>query len=243
MSGVTFELPYIKTKTDLSKLVKSMRNQGFGYINEFELLNSKIDDIMQKNNKLNIKFDKDKLKNDLNRFDDYDEMNNAANAFFSKFSVNDKIEEFIIKFHIIQDDGCRTPSYYHSNLKEIIEWVNFKTKYNLKDEFGASQHVDYYNLDKNYLKFSFGEYNSHEFKKLYNFIFNEECPDFNQKTAGVWQNINKLQIKFFINGAAYIKGELDKYKELYYQYILKRNYSSTVIKYNGKIEKITKREN
>ena len=240
MSGETFELPYIKTKKDLSKLIKSMGNQGFGYISEFDLLNSKIDDIIDKNNKLNIKFDKDKLKTDLNSYDDYDEMNNAANAYFSKFSVNDKIEELIIKFHIIKDDGCRTPSYDDNDLKEVVEWFNFKTKYNLKDEFGQSQHVDYYNLDKNYLKFSFGEYNSHEFKKLYNFIFYEECPEFNQKTVGVWQNINKLQIKFFMNGSSSIKGEIEKFKELYYQYIIKRSYSNTVIKYNGKIEKIKK---
>lgn len=229
------ELDKIKTREDLIKLLKFLRDQGFygRGMSEHELHESKIDDTIIKSNKLQIKID-DNLKRELTRLTDYDEIKKKSDEYFSKFNVNDKITELIEKFYIQNDASSRTPSRDSSNAKEIIDWFNFKTKYNLND-FEPGKSIEYYNLDKNYLKIRFSDHSSYEFSKLYELIFNEKCQNFDETKAGMWQDLGKIQIKFFLKGGADIKGDLDLIKEYQYKYINKP-YRYAVIKYKNKVE-------
>ena len=223
----------IKTIDDLKQLIKFLDEQGFGYLSEHDLHNKKVDHIISKNNILGVKYD-DKFKGNLYKLNNYEEMDKEAKIYFSKFSTDDKIYELINIFYLSDDEGCRVPSYWSDN-KEIIEWVNFKNKYRLKEEFGPkSNFVNVYNLDKNYIKIYFKNYGDWDFKKMYKLIFGEECKDFG-KNCGVWQNIGKIEIKFFQNGYANIKGDLKKIKEYYYKNLKNRN-NNMIIIYNGNLE-------
>lgn len=225
----------IKTHSDLKKLIKFLDNQGFGYLSEWELHQKKINHIISKNNTLGVKYD-DKIKNDLYKLEDYDEIDKEAKKFFSKFNVDDKIFEYIQKFRVVADDSCSTPWKTPSD-NDIIAWSDFKKKYNLKDEFGMSKTINIYNLDKNYLKIYFPQYSSYDFKQFYKLILGEECADFDErKTAGVWQNLGKIEIKFFKKGGANIKGDLTKFKEFYLKELTNKIYYHMVIKYNGKVQ-------
>jgi hypothetical protein len=230
---MSINLDKISTTEDLKKVLKFLDEQGFGYISEWDLHQKKIIDVINKSNPLNVKYD-DKLKSNLIGLKDYDIATQKAKEFFSKFNVDDKILELVSKFYIQSDDECRTP-YNRPDHKSIVEWFEFKTKYNLKDaDYGSSKFINYYNLDKNFLKIHFGEYSTYDFNKLYELIFNEETKEYSSK-KGDWQDLGKIQIKFFLKGGANIKGELDKYKYYYYQYIKNTN-SNNIIKYNNKIE-------
>lgn len=225
----------IKTQSDLKKILKFLDEQGFGFISEWELHQKKINSIISKNNTLGVNYD-EKLKSTLYKLDDYDEVNKEAKKFFSNFSVDDKIFEYIRLFRVSPDDSCSTPWKRPSD-SDIIAWTNFKKKYNLKDEFGKSKTINIYNLDKKYLKINFPQYKDYEFKAFYKHIFGEECNNFNDsKMPGVWQNLGKLEIKFFLKSGAHIKGDLKKIKEYYYKELLNKVYYHMVIKHNGKVE-------
>ena len=231
----------IKNKTDLKNIVDFLYENGFGYLRDYELHNSKIDSIINKANTLGIKYEPEKLKSSFKHLENYSDIEKEAKQFFSKFNVDDKINEYIDIFYIQSDASYRTPSN-RPDTKEVIEWVEFKKKYNLKDEFGASRYVSYYNLDKNYFKIKFGEYESHKFENLYKLIFNENCTEFSQKKYGEWINLGKIEIKFFQNGYANLKGDLKKLKDYYYKYLKRKIYNVYIIKYNGK-EEILKSKN
>ncbi len=241
-------LSEIKNKEDLKKILKFLDNQGF-YISEgdYSLNNSKINKIINKENILDVKIpDREKLFNELSKLDNYSDMIIAANNYFSKFKSEDKIKELIDFFYVQEDDRCNVPSSSPST-KDIIEWFNFKTKYNLDDNY--RDNIYYYNLDKNILKLRFGDKTS-EFQKLYKLLYNEDCNtmttsrygkdlkpnevDYNK--FGVWQNLGKIEIKFLQNGNVNLKGDLTELREYNYQHLLERNYGTHIIKYKGKTE-------
>ena len=230
-------LDKIKNEEDLKKVLKFLEDQGFGYQSAYwELHNKKIDNIVSKANTLNIKYDSS-LKERLYKLKDYDEVSEEAKNFFTKFTPDDKINEFINEFYLSTDETVRTP-YSRPDAKDIIAWTDFRNKFNLQNDFGVDNHIEYYNLDKNYLKINFGSYKEWEFKRLYKLIFNEECVEFEAKKVGLWVDLGKIEIKFFLNGKASIKGDLKKIKEYYYKYLKNRN-GNTIITYNKKID-ITK---
>lgn len=234
---MSLNLESIKTKQDLKKVLNFLEEQGFGYQSDWELHNKKIVQIISKNNKLGVKYD-DKFKNDLEKFDDYEAADQEAKKHFSKFGVDDKVLEFLKEFYLESDDSKRTP-YSRPDRKDIIEWNEFMKKYNITDKdtekIGTGKFVTFYNLDKNFLKIRFGNYKGWEFKRLYQLIFNQDSNEFDEKKVGNWQNLGKIEIKFFQKGTASIKGDLTKLKEYYYNYI-KKERSNTLIKYNKKME-------
>ena len=182
------------------------------------------------------------MSKELKDLTDYDTIKKTAEKFFSKFNPDDKIFELINRILIQADDSVITPSDNYPNSNEIISWVEFKNKYNLKDEFGISKSVEYYNFDKKFIKISFYDYFS-EFIELYNLIFGEEIKNFADskytKDAykyGQWQNVGKIEIKIYQNNTADLRGDLTKIKEYYYKYLIKKMYNSLIIKYNGKIQ-------
>lgn len=225
----------IKNQADLKQILKFLDDQGFGYIGEWDLHQKKVDHIINKNNTFHITVDP-KLKSTMKDLVDYDEIDKEVKNYFSKFNVDDKIFEFIKMFSLVEDDECATP-WNNPEVKDIVTWVNFKKKYNLKDEFGSHNMVRFYNLDKNYLKINFGQYKSYGFKQFYKLIFGEECKEFDtDKKTGIWQNIGKIEIKFFLKGGANIKGDLTKIREYYYRDMTNKIYGHTIIKYNGKVD-------
>lgn len=234
-----FKLPPIKTKEDLTKFLKHLSDHGFGYQSDYKFHETKVDHLINQANKLGINYD-NKLNMELYKLNDYDEIKRKAEEHFSKFGVIDKIEEYFKgeNFALHSDNSIRTPSGSSPNAKDIIEWVKFRNKLKLKDEFGMYKMVYYYDLDKNILKINFGSYKEWEFKNLYRLVYDEELieTNFNEKRVGDWQDLGKIQIKFFVKGGAAIKGELTKLKELYYNYLKKNLYGHNIIKHQGKQE-------
>lgn len=230
-------LDSIKTKSDLKDILNFLDKQGFGYISDWELHNKKINHIINKNNTLGVKYD-DKLKSNLEKYNNYEDADKEAKKYFSKFGVDDKIFELLNEFYLESDESNRTP-YINPSRKDIIEWYEFAKKHNLTDKdtekIGISKFITFYNLDKNFIKVRFGSYKSWEFKKLYELVFGEEPKEFNEKKIGDWQDLGKIQIKFFQKGTIAIKGDLIKLKEYYYKY-LKKERGNTLIKYNKKME-------
>lgn len=222
----------INSEDELKYIIDFLGSQGFGHVSEWDLHQRKIESIINKANILRVKYD-DKFKRDLIYVRNYIEAKNTADEFFSQFKPDDKINELMNKFNIIVDDSCTPPSYNYANNNDVINWVNFRLKYNLKDEFGPNDKVMYYNLDKNYLKINYGE--NYDFKELYRLLYNEECKDFPNKT-GEWFDIGKIELKFFSNGNANIKGDLSPFRDYYYKYIRNKNYNHNIINYNKKIE-------
>lgn len=229
----------IKSRKDLERVLKLLSDQGFGYTSDYEHHNKKIDSIISKANKLGIETKNLKIRDTLSKLNNYEDMEKEADAFFSKYNPVDKINEYLNEFDLSSDASCRTPWRNSSYSKEIIEWVEFRRKLNLKDEYGYGQNITYYNFDKNFLKIRFGEYKSYDFKRLYKLVFNEECKEFGNKTSE-WYDLGKIEIKFFQNGYANIKGDIKTLKEYYYNHTKKKIYNTTIIKYNNKTEIIKK---
>jgi len=225
----------IKTEKDLEKIIQYLRDQGFSpRDSDYELHNRKIENIFHKANTLVIKYDDKELYN-LRKIKDYDEAEKIAKKYFSRFNVDDRIFEYLQYFYIEPDASIQTPSNTYSEANTIVEWVNFKLKYNLKDVFDGSRRVEYINLDKTFIKFNFSKYKVRDFQNLYALIFNEKSNDFNFNAAG-WQDLGKIEIKTFAKGTAQIKGDLEKIKEYYYNYILSHKYNATILLYKGKRE-------
>jgi len=224
----------IKTHSELKEILKSLDDQGFGYHTEWEAHNKKIDKLISKNNSLNIDYDK-KIKEKLNKLDNYEEIESEIKKYFSGFNDDDKIYELLNKFYISSDISIITPSFNWPDTNQIREWFAFRKKLNLKDEFGTGNNVSYYNLDKNFLKIHYPSYGSWDFKILYKLIFGEDPLEFSEKRAGIWTDLGKIEIKFFMKTGPNIKGDLTKLKNYYYN-ILKKNRYNTIIKYNNKIE-------
>lgn len=232
----------IKSYDELKELFDLIQDQGFSYLDAYKAHNSKVSHIINKNNTLNIKVD-DNFQRELYDLNSYEEIDKKAKEYFSKFSSVDKINELLNSFNLKSDGNGRAPSNW-SEPGEIIKWIKFRKKYNLKDEYKPWAHVFYYNLDKNILKIKFPEHGNYDFRALYQLVFNEKCDDIlnaYNRSYGRWYNIGKISIKFYQNGNADIKGNLDKFKEYYYKYLksLKRD---IVIKYKGKIEKFLEKD-
>jgi hypothetical protein len=234
----------IKNKSDLKILLKFLESQGFGHQSDYEFHRRKVDSILFDSNKLGVKYD-DSFKTKIHNLDDYDEAKKLADQFFSKFGVDDKVLEYLNTFYIKEDSLGKTPSFSRPSEKDVLEWFKFKTKYDIKDEsvFKSYESVHVYDLDKNLIKINFGEYKSWEFKRLYYLIFNEDCIDFNERKVGDWINIGKIEIKFFANGNAAIKGDLAKFKEYYYKYLKGERWGHRIIFYNKKREIIINNRN
>ena len=231
------EIESIKTKQELKRILKFLDDQGFGHISEYDLHDRKVNNIIYKENKLRVEYNRGKLDEELKGLTNYDDINNVVNNFFSKFNPDDKIFELIKKIYIQEDDRCQTPSYSYPSANDIIAWVTFKTKYNLKDEFNGSQYISYYNLDKNTIKITFYDRKS-EISQLYELIFGEECKEFSiSKKYGEWINLGKIDIKVYKNNYADLRGDITKIKEYNYKSLINDNhYGSIVIKYNGKVQ-------
>jgi hypothetical protein len=233
----------IKTYQELEELTKELDNQGFGYISAWDLHHKKINDIISKSNKLNVDV-KHNFKEEIQKLKDYNEANRMAEEHFSKFNPIDKIFELMNVFYLSTTSSGRVPSS-RPDKNEIITWVSFKQKYGLKDEYNTWTQFDVYDLSKNMLKIHYGDNNNYQFKTFYKLIFNEECSEFANgrwdNKYGEWQDLGEIEIKFFQNGYANIKGNLKKIKELYYKYLTKRNYNM-IIFFNGKKEIIKAKE-
>ena len=168
----------ITNRKDLKKVLQFLEDQGFGYVmGELKFHEKKIDNIISKANTLKIEYDKNKLDREINGSEDYDEIERIAKNFFSKFNPDDKINELINKLSIKEDERCQTPSWNFPDSAEIISWVNFRIKYNLKDEFDGSDYVNYYNFDKKFIKISFFD-KFWEFIQLYELIYGEKPKNF-----------------------------------------------------------------
>ena len=227
----------IKTKKQLDEILQMLNDQGFGYFSNYEQHKKKVDHIINKANRLGIKYN-DKLKSELEKMSDYAEIEKKANEYFSKFSPDDKIFELLNKFYIQTDDSGKVP-YGRPDNRDIVDWVNFKNKYELKDEYIGN--FDVYNFDKSFIKIRFPEYSNWEFENLYELVFGEKCGKFEEKKAyGIWQNIGKIEIKLFQNGYCNIKGDIGKLKEYYYKYLKERIYRNTIFIINKRKEIIKK---
>jgi hypothetical protein len=224
-------LDKIKTQAELKEILKFLDEQGFGYHSDWDFHQKKVNHIINNVNTHNVKYDSD-LTDKLKKLNDYDEIEKEAKIYFSKFSSVDRIMELLNEFYLAQDESVRTP-YSRPDTKDILAWSAFKKKYNLKDSIGTGVYLSFYNLDKNYLKINFGNYKGWEFKVLYKLVFNEETKEFNDKKVGEWQDLGKIEIKFFQNGKANIKGDLKKLKEYYFKYLSSGN--NHIINYNKKI--------
>lgn len=221
-----FKIPEIKSSKDLDKIFDALYDQGFGYVqNQDSFHKAKIDKIIHKNNKLKIDipssfyYDTYKIKN-------YSEAEASVINHVSKFNPSDKINELIKnKFPLKYDDRCEIPEYNETKVNKVIDWFNFKAKYRLNDKdlkkYVQTKNylkVDIYDLDKKFIKISFGNDIS-DFETLYELIFNEKCSGL-KNSSGDWQNIGKIEIKQFLNGTANIRGDIDKFKEYYYNKLI-----------------------
>jgi len=242
MSQEPIVLSEIKNKEDLKKILKFISDQGFRIRDsDYNLHDEKIGSIINRANKLNLELDdtqKRKIREELSKIENYSDMVKAADTYFSRFNSEDKIFEVLKWFYLQADELGKIPSHYSPNSKEIVEWFMFKTKHNLTDDYFGS--VQYYNFDKNYLKINFNETKRYEFDKMYNLIFGEKNKDYRENLAGEWQDLGKIQIKFFKGGGVNIKGDLTTFKEYLYKNLTKRIYNNYIIKYNQKTEIIKK---
>lgn len=228
----------IKTEEDLKKVLEYLDKQGFSVGKSYwELHDRKIENIFNNANILGIKVDDKELIN-LKRVKDYDEAKKIAENYFSKFNPDDKIIELLNTFYIEPDASANIVSYTYINTKEVIDWVDFRLKYNLKDIFtydsNGFSNVEYFNFDKKFIKIHYSSNYRREFEQIYNLIFNEKANEIKNSSLE-WQNMGKIQIKLFIKGTAQLKGDLTKLKEYYYNYIKDKN-KNLVIDYNGKRE-------
>jgi len=225
----------IKNLADLERVYELLDQQGFGYTGSWKAHEQKVQRIIDKANTLGLDYSST-LKSDNLPLKDYSEIEKNITAYFSKFGADDKIKEFLNKFYLQEDARGRTPYSSSTDTKEIIEWVTFKTKYGLKDEFGRGNTVDVYYLDKPTIKVRFGDnYNRYDFNKFYKLIFNEECIEIDANYSG-WQDLGKIEIKLFQNGNLAMKGDLKKIKEYHYNYLKNTKNSNMVIRYNKKTE-------
>ena len=182
------------------RILKRIEDQGFGYISHWDLHNKKIRNAISDANKLSVKYDENVLQSTLRKYTDYDTMTIEAEKFFSKFSPIDKIKELIQKFSLQSDQTVHTPSRYPSSA-DVLNWVEFKQKHNLKDIFGSLNQVSYYDLDKNILKIHFYSDNKYEFENFYELIFNEKCSDIKEAKIGEWHDLGKISIRRFKNNS------------------------------------------
>ena len=121
-------MEHIKTRQELEALLKSLSDQGFGYIGDSDPHKRKIEKIINSNNKLNVDVDKDsKFKSSMHSLNDYEEAERVAKEYFSKFSPDDKIFEILDKLYLSSDDSGSMPSNNNPSAKDIVEIVPIGT--------------------------------------------------------------------------------------------------------------------
>lgn len=227
----------IKTEKELEQVFDILREQGFYISGRYEAHRHKLQSIINNANKLNVKVDS-KLESEINRMSNYSEAERIANEYFSKIKPDDKIKEYIDYVHPISDDGAKTPGSRNINSRDIINWVKFRDKYNLKDIYGYDNWIKIYNLDKKILKITYSK--DYDFEQLYILLYGEKPNSFSSKENG-WMDLGKIELKVFANGNANIKGDLSPFLKYFYDYVSTMFHQISIITYNGKTETKTKR--
>jgi len=209
----------IKSEDDLKKVLSYLDGQGFSNnISYCKLHDRKIDNIINKSNKLSISVD-NKFEESLKKVKNYDEARKLADEHFNKFNPDDKIFELLNHFYLSQTASCRTPSNRPGN-KDISEWVKFKEKFSLKDEFGKMDTITVYDLTQKQIKVNYKQYGDYDFKNLYRLVYKKEAEMFDSDRTGIWYNLGEIEIKFFMNGSVAMKGNIKPLKKYYYEYIV-----------------------
>ena len=228
----------IKNEKELDQVFDIIRDQGFYISGKYEAHRNKLQSIISKANTLNVKVDQ-KFENEIYRMSDYVEAEKMAKEYFSKIKPDDKIKEYIDYYHVITDDAAKTPSLINPSSNEIINWVNFRIKYKLKDGvYQPESTIKIYNLDKKILKISYGK--DYDFEQLYILLYGENPNSFSSKNNG-WMDLGKFELKVFANGNANIKGDLEPFMKYFLDYIRKMFYQISLVTYKGKTETITRK--
>lgn len=246
ISGKTnIDFRNIKNSDELEIVLKSLNNQGFGYFDDYKAHNYKIERMISYANKLQVDSSKyTQYTRDLFKLKDYNEIDKKLQSIFSNFSEIDKIKEFLDTFNIVPNTEFKIPSKNSDEYKKIIDWFNFKTKFNLKDaNFIPDKTLYYYNLDKNTIKIRFKtDYStSYNFQKFYEILFNKKL-DPSKKwdnilidNIGIWIDMDEIQLKIYQNGTAEISGNISQLKKYYYDELSKNTYYNyNIIIYNNK---------
>lgn len=229
----------IKNKKDLEELSNALSDQGFGYMSDSEMHNKKVEHIINQANKLGIsEYQKEELERKLNALDDYDEMKRVSEEHFSKYKPENKIAEYIKSYHIQATDNGKTPEQKSPSDSSIRNWIAFRDEYLLGNTIRKpDMTIEVYNLDKNIYKIRFAEldmsHSTNDFERLYKLVYGKDCPDIREKIRtekwnefkyGEWINLGEIEIKFFKNGYADIKGNLEKIKPYFIEYIKDHSY-------------------
>jgi len=233
-----FKIPKITNYEELEIVLDSLSNQGFGsFGRSWEHHNNKIDSLIRNANTLNLNIP-DSLTKDLRNKKDYNDVELEAKKYFSSFNSDDKIYEYINNYFSIKyDDKSKAPGSNNDRINEVIEWVNFRIKYNLNDkDFKNFEHqytnTYIYNLDKKTIKINFSDEST--FRSFYKLIYEEECAPFDKhsNSFGEWYNLGKIEIKQFQNGTVTLRGDLSKLKNYYYKYLTQKQiYNSNYVVY------------
>jgi len=223
----------IKSRTDLKEIFDSLYDQGFGYFKEYEAHNSKVDKIIHEANTQQIKeFEESKLRDRLQKMNNYEEIKEETITHFAKYSPEDKIKELMDKFYIHANEYASVPSYTRPSDVSIIAWHQFKRKFGLTDKnINEYATYKYYDLDKN-LKINFS--GTYEFRKLCELVNGTMPPEIETKSSD-WKNLGDFQVRIFNNGNAELKGNIDKFRERYFNILTKDKHSENkIIDYKGK---------
>ncbi|MCK9415227.1 hypothetical protein M0Q97_01050 [Candidatus Dojkabacteria bacterium] len=235
----------IKNSNELEIVLNSLNDQGFGHFNDDKAHEYKIERMIRNANKLQLDSSKytqyTKKLYDLN---DYAEIENKLQSIFSNFSEMDKIKEYLDIFSIVGNTQLKIPNKNDDDYKRIIDWFNFKTKFNLKDaNFLPDKNLYYYNLDKKTIKISYKpDYiQPYKFQNFYELIFNKKLSknknydEILRNNIGIWLDLDEIQFKIYQNGTAEIGGNISQLKKYYYEQISKDNYYNyNIITYNNK---------
>lgn len=224
----------IKSRKDLDDIFKELGNQGFGYLNSYDAHRNKISSLKADNNKLNVS-DND-VDNIIDNDDSYLIISKKLKKHYSKYSIDDKIKEYLNKFYIVPDAMIKFP-YGGSTKTDVKNWIIFKRKYKIpKDPENSTHNVQFYNLDKSFLKIHDYSFSWYDFKSLYKLLYDKE-PDINignNAHTNKWYDLGEIQLKYFQNGSINIKGNIEKLKNIYYNGL--KNTLGITIKINKKYE-------
>ncbi len=241
---MSLTLDSIKTREELNKILKFLDEQGFGYISDYDLHRKKIESIINNSNKFSINVENN-FRENLLKLSNYEIAKDQSQKHFSSFGADHKIMELLSDFYIISDFFIRTP-YQRASEKDIIDWYEFKKKFNVTfeetEDLGSGNNVTVHNLDKNYIKINWSDHSRWKFENLYELIFNETPNKFVEKNYGEWQDLGKIEIKIFQKGTASIKGDLTKIKQYYYNSLIKKLYYNNIIIFNKKREFYLKKD-
>lgn len=247
ISGKTdIDFRHIKNENELKIILNSLRDQGFGSFDDYKAHNYKIDRMINYANKFNIEQSKYRqYTENLYNLKDYTEIENKLQSIFSNYSEIDKIKEYLDIFSIRPNIELKLPDVNtYQQEDNIIQWIKFKNKLNLKDNnFIPGKTIKYYDLDKKTIKISFvRDYTQpYKFQKFYELLFNKKLrndKDYDEilrTNVGIWLDLDEIQFKTYQNGTAEIGGNISQLKQLYYEKISKNTYYNyNIIIYNNK---------